>query len=270
MSRARSNLLVMALAICSAARLEAQALDLSRYRLIDLTHPFDARTIYWPTAPHGFELQRLSYGRTEKGYFYSAYAFAAPEHGGTHIDAPIHFSESGHTVDEVPLGQLVGAAYVIDVSGEAARDRDYRLSVADVQAFERRHGRIPAGAIVLLRTGWDRRWPDRKAYMGDDTPGDASHLHFPSFGAEAARLLVERRRVGAIGVDVASIDYGQSTGFEVHQIVAARNVVGLENLRGLDALPPTGAIVIALPMKIEKGSGAPLRAMALVPRSARK
>lgn len=270
MSRARTNLLVMALAICSAAPLEAQALDLSRYRLIDLTHPFDARTIYWPTAPHGFELQRLSYGRTEKGYFYSAYAFAAPEHGGTHIDAPIHFSESGHTVDEVPLGQLVGAAYVIDVSGEAARDRDYRLSVADVQAFERRHGRIPAGAIVLLRTGWDRRWPDRKAYMGDDTPGDASHLHFPSFGAEAARLLVERRRVGAIGVDVASIDYGQSTGFEVHQIVAARNVVGLENLRGLDALPPTGAIVIALPMKIEKGSGAPLRAMALVPRSARK
>jgi Predicted metal-dependent hydrolase len=260
----------MALAICSATQLHGQALDLSRYELIDLTHQFDARTIYWPTAPHGFELQRLSYGRTEKGYFYSAYAFTAPEHGGTHIDAPIHFSASGHTVDEVPLTQLVGAAYVIDVSDKAARDRDYRLSVADVQAFEREHGRILAGATVLLRTGWDRKWPDRRAYMGDDTPGDASHLHFPSFGAEAARLLVEQRRVGAIGVDVASIDYGQSTDFQVHQIVAAHNVVGFENLRGLDALPPTGAIVIALPMKIENGSGGPLRAIALVPREVRK
>jgi kynurenine formamidase len=135
-----------------------------------------------------------------------------------------------------------------------------------VQSFEREHGRIPAGAIVLLRTGWDRKWPDRKAYMGDDTPGDASRLHFPSFGAEAVRLLVEQRRVGAIGVDVASIDYGQSTEFEVHQIVAAHNVVGLENLRGLEELPPVGAIVIALPMKIENGSGGPLRAVALVPR----
>ena len=270
MSRAHAHLLVMALAICSATQLHGQALDLSRYELIDLTHPFDTRTIYWPTSPHGFELQRLSYGRTEKGYFYSAYAFTAPEHGGTHIDAPIHFSASGHTVDEVPLTQLVGAAYVIDVSDKAARDRDYRLSVADVQAFEREHGRILAGATVLLRTGWDRKWPDRRAYMGDDTPGDASHLHFPSFGAEAARLLVEQRRVGAIGVDVASIDYGQSTDFQVHQIVAAHNVVGFENLRGLDALPPTGAIVIALPMKIENGSGGPLRAIALVPREVRK
>jgi len=266
MSRAHTHLLVMALAICSAAGLHAQVLDLSRYELVDLTHPFDARTIYWPTSPHGFELQRLSYGRTEKGYFYSAYAFSAPEHGGTHIDAPIHFSDSGHTVDKVPLSQLVGAAYVIDISSAAARDRDYRLSVADVQSFEREHGRIPAGAIVLLRTGWDRKWPDRKAYMGDDTPGDASRLHFPSFGAEAVRLLVEQRRVGAIGVDVASIDYGQSTEFEVHQIVAAHNVVGLENLRGLEELPPVGAIVIALPMKIENGSGGPLRAVALVPR----
>lgn len=208
----------------------------SRCSGLQLATGVRSRTIYWPTAPHGFELQRLSYGRTEKGYFYSAYAFSAPEHGGTHLDAPIHFSDSGHTVDKVPLSQLMGAAYVIDISNAAARDRDYRLSVADVQSFEREHGRIPAGAIVLLRTGWDRKWPDRKAYMGDDTPGDASRLHFPSFGVEAVRLLVEQRRVGAIGVDVASIDYGQSTEFEVHQIVAAHDVVGLENLRGLEAL----------------------------------
>jgi len=123
---------------------------------------------------------------------------------------------------------------------------------------------------VLLRTGWDRRWPDRKAYLGDDTPGDATRLHFPSFGAEAARFLIEQRNVGAIGVDVASIDYGQSKDFQVHRIAAAHNVVGFENLRALDALPPTGALLVALPMKIENGSGGPLRAIAMVPRKAER
>ena len=155
---------------------------------------------------------------------------------------------------------------VIDITARAAKDPDYQLTPDDVRAFERRHGRIPAGSAVLVRTGWDRRWPDRKAYLGDDTPGDASKLHFPSFGPEAARLLVEERRAGAIGVDVASIDYGQSSDFMVHRIAAARGVPGFENLRDLGSLPATGALLIALPIKIEGGSGGPLRAIALVPR----
>jgi kynurenine formamidase len=129
----------------------------------------------------------------------------------------------------------------------------------------RRHGPIAEGTIVLLRTGWSARWPDRKRYLGDDTPGDASRLHFPSYGAEAARILVADRKVAALGVDTASIDPGSAKDFPVHQIVAAANVPGFENLAGLDALPPIGAWVVALPMKIAGGSGGPLRAIALLP-----
>jgi kynurenine formamidase len=203
---------------------------------------------------------------TPGGFFYSAYTFSSPEHGGTHLDAPIHFSRAGRTADRIPLEQLIAPAVVIDVTDKAGRDADYRLTMEDVRQFEQRHGRIPMGAIVLLRTGWSRRWGDRKAYFGDDTPGDASKLHFPSYGVDAARLLVQERRVGALGVDVASIDYGPSTDFSVHQLAAAANVPGLENLTNLHELPVIGAVVIALPIKIEGGSGGPVRVVALVPR----
>jgi kynurenine formamidase len=155
---------------------------------------------------------------------------------------------------------------VLDVAAKAAADPGYRLTRQDVLDFEQAHGRIAAGTIVLLRTGWSARWPDRKAYLGDDTPGDASRLRFPSFGEDAARLLVDERRVGALGADVASIDYGQSADFIVHRIAAARDVYGLENLTNLESVPATGATVIALPMKIANGSGGPVRVVALVPR----
>jgi kynurenine formamidase len=248
------------------APLAAQALPLSRYRMVDLTHPLNAETIFWPTSTERFDLRRIAFGPTPGGYFYAANAFAMPEHGGTHLDAPIHFAEGGVTADRIPLERLVLPAVVIDIAARAAKDPDYQLTPDDVRAFERQHGRIPAGSAVLLRTGWDRRWPDRKAYLGDDTPGDASRLHFPSFGPDAARLLVEERRAGAIGVDVASIDSGQSSDFMVHRVAAARGVPGFENLRDLGSLPATGALLIALPIKIEGGSGGPLRAIALVPR----
>lgn len=239
--------------------------DLRTARVVDLTHPFDERTPYWPTATRGFKLERLHYGQTAGGFFYSAYSFCAPEHGGTHLDAPIHFAEGRWTADQIPVDRLVRPAVVIDVAAAAAADADHRLTVGELAAWEARHGRIPAGTIVLLRTGWSARWPDRKRYLGDDTPGDASHLRFPSYGAEAARILVADRKVAALGVDTASIDPGSAKDFPVHQVVAAANVPGFENLTGLDALPPTGAWVVALPMKIAGGSGGPLRAIALVP-----
>jgi len=247
----------------------AQPLDLRRFELVDLTHPFDARTLFWPTSPSTFELERLSYGRTPGGWFYSANRFCTPEHGGTHLDAPIHFDSTGVTLEKIPLERLVAPAVVIDVADSTTRNADYRLRLADVRAFERRHGQIPAGSMVILRTGWEARWPDRKAYFGDDTPGDASHLHFPSYGAEAARFLVEERDVVALGLDTPSIDFGPSQDFIVHRIAAARNVVGLENLRGLGRLPAIGAVVFALPIKIEGGSGGPMRAVALIPRGSR-
>ena len=262
----RALSLSIALALAAPGAAAAQQVDLSRQRIVDLTHALNAQTLYWPTSPTTFKLDQLAYGPTEGGYFYSAYAFSAPEHGGTHLDAPIHFAQGGLTVDRVPLEQLVAPAVVIDVSAKAAADADYRLTADDVRAFERRHGAIAPGTIVLLRTGWSARWPDRKAYLGDDTPGDASRLHFPSYGADAARLLVEERRAAALGIDAASIDYGPSKDFIVHRIAAARNVPGLENLTALDQLPPRGAVVIALPVKIEGGSGGPVRVIALVPR----
>jgi kynurenine formamidase len=245
---------------------EASPIDLSAYDLVDLTHTFDGQTIYWPTSPGGFRLDTLAYGMTEGGWFYSANAVSTPEHGGTHLDAPIHFAEGGAAADAIPLDRLVAPAVVIDIVASAAADADYLLTPGDVEAFEREHGTIPAGTIVLLRTGWSARWPDRRAYLGDDTPNDASNLHFPSFGEAAARLLVEERDVAALGTDVASIDGGGSADFAVHRIAGEAGVPGFENLTNLDRLPPTGAHVFALPMKIGGGSGGPLRAIALVPR----
>jgi kynurenine formamidase len=241
-------------------------IDLSAYDLVDLTHAFDARTLYWPTSPTRFDVDTLAYGLAEGGYFYSSMAFSTPEHGGTHLDAPMHFAEGANASDQIPLERLIGPAVVIDVTAQAAADRDYRLTREDVLAWEHEHGAVPAGALVLLRTGWSRHWPDARAYLGDDTPGDASRLSFPSYGEDSARLLVDERRVGALGADVASIDYGRSTDFMVHRVAGAANVPGFENLTGLDRLPATGALLIALPVKIGGGTGGPLRAVALVPR----
>ena len=177
----------------------------------------------------------------------------------------MHFSERGRSTDQVPLAQLIAPAVVIDVSAKAEADPDYRLSPDDVLSFERQHGRIGAGTIVLLRTGWSRRWPDVKNYLGDDTPGDASRLRFPSYGEAGRAPARGERRAGVLGVDTASIDYGRSTDFVVHRLAAAQQVAGLENLTNLEQVPAAGATVIALPIKIEGGSGGPVRVVAVVP-----
>lgn len=255
---------LVAASAASAIAAGRQAIDMSRYTIVDLSHAYGPSTVMWPTSPTKFELNQLSFGMTEGGYFYAANSLVTPEHGGTHLDAPIHFSETGRTAEQIPLEQLIAPAVVIDVTTRALADRNYRATRKDVLRFERMHGTITRGTIVLLRTGWSRHWPDAKAYLGDDTPGDASKLSFPSFGVDAARLLVEERAVAALGVDTASIDYGKSTDFQVHRLAASKNVPGLENLTNLDRLPPRGALVIALPMKIEGGSGGPLRAVALI------
>jgi kynurenine formamidase len=258
--------IIVFLMLVASAIGAAQTVDLSKQQIVDLSHSYGANTLYWPTATSKFKLQPEAHGRTAGGWFYASNSLCTPEHGGTHLDAPLHFSETGHTTDRIPLEQLVAPAIVIDATTQAERDRDYRLTRDDVLRFEKANGLIARGTIVLLRTGWSRYWPDAKAYFGDDTPGDASKLSFPSYGVDAARLLVEERNVGALGIDTASIDFGRSTDFQVHRIATARNVPGFENLTNLDRLPVRGAVVIALPMKIEGGSGGPLRAVALVPR----
>jgi kynurenine formamidase len=262
----KRTLLILLLMCGAGAVLAAQVLDLHAFRIVDLTHAFDEQTVYWPTSPSKFELKPLAFGKTAGGYFYSSFLFCTPEHGGTHLDAPMHFAEGHPSIGDVPLDRLLGTAVVIDVSKQAAGDPVYRLTPDDIAAFERAQGRIPEGAIVLLRTDWSRFWPNVKQYLGDDTPGDASKLKFPGYGADAARLLVEERQVAVLGIDTASIDYGPSTDFMAHRIGAARNVANLENLTGLAGLPPTGATIIALPMKIAKGSGGPVRVIALLPK----
>jgi kynurenine formamidase len=257
---------VLAAVLGLGCRPEFQAINLARLELVDLSHAFGPNTLYWPTSPTAFRLDTLAAGLTPGGFYYSAFTFSTPEHGGTHLDAPVHFHEGGLTADRIPLEKLIAPAVVIDVSSQASRDPDYRLTIADVEAFERENGVIVAGTMVLLKTGWSERWGDRKAYFGDDTPNDASKLHFPGYGADAARLLVEERRVIALGVDSPSVDYGPSQDYPVHRIAAPAGVPNFENLTNLNRLPPTGAVVAALPMKIEGGSGAPLRAVALVPR----
>ncbi len=229
-------------------------------KIVDLTHAFDERTIYWPTAKP-FEWSKESWGRNAAGEWYSAARYAASEHGGTHLDAPIHFAEGRETVDQVAVARLVGPAVVIDVSAKVAKDRDYRLSLADIATWEARHGRIPRQSIVLVRTGWDRHWGNRKAYLGTDTPGDTANLHFPGVSRAAAELL-GRRRVDGVGIDTASLDHGPSKDFPAHRALAAGNVFGLENVANLARVPTSGATVIALPMKIKGGTGAPLRIVA--------
>ncbi len=269
--RCARSLLAVLSGIALAAAVPAQTAkvpDLATATVVDLTHAFDEKTIYWPTSPSAFELKSLAYGPTPGGWFYSSNTFCTPEHGGTHLDAPIHFSKDGWTADRIPVRQLVAPAAVIDVRRKAAADPDYRATADDVRDWEKRHGKIAPGTIVLLETGWSARWPDKKTYLGDDTPGDASRLHFPSYGKDAAELLVRERQVGALGVDTASIDAGVSKDFIVHQIANGANVPGLENVARLEELPEAGAWVVALPMKIAGGSGGPLRIVALLPAPA--
>jgi kynurenine formamidase len=262
----RALLAASLLAVTPAWSSEAPALDLTRVRVVDLTHAFDDGTLYWPNSPSSFKLTSLAHGPTPRGFFYASNSFCAPEHGGTHLDAPIHFAEYGWTAEQVPAGRFLGPGAVIDVRAQAERDADYRLTLDDVKAWERRNGPVPEGALVLLRTGWSSRWPDRRRYFGDDTPGATTKLHFPSYGVDAARYLVNERRVAALGVDTASIDHGPSLDFEVHRVAAAANVLGLENLTELAELPEIGAWIVALPMKIAGGSGGPARVIALLPR----
>ena len=252
-------------ALVLLASLPICALDLDDYRAVDLTHAYDSQTLYWPSKPPmGFELQKLASGVTPGGWFYASNRLCTAEHGGTHLDAPFHFHADGDTTEKLALERFIAPGVRIDVTRQTKADRNYRLTREDVLRFEEQSGRIQPGTIVLLHTGWSRFWPDRAAYFGDASREDASRLEFPSYGEDAARLLVEERKVAMLGVDTASIDYGRSKDFMVHRIAAARNVAGLENLTKLEELPSGGFTVIALPMKIAGGSGGPVRVVALV------
>lgn len=258
------TILVASMLFAGCQKQEAGA-RLLQGRIVDLSHAFDEQTVYWPTA-EPFKLEKDFEGTTEKGYYYTANRFSAAEHGGTHIDAPVHFAKDHNTVDQIPLEQLIGQGIVVDVSQKAAANPDYQVAVQDFQQWEQTNGQIPQNAIVLLRTGYGKLWPDRARYMGTDERGQqaVAKLHFPGLDPAAAQWLVSNRRVNAVGLDTPSIDYGQSTLFESHRTLFERNVPAFENLANLDQLPAKGFSIVALPMKIKGGSGGPLRVVAIL------
>ena len=238
--------------------------DLDSAEIIDLTHAFSEESIYWVTAKE-FQLEEVAKGQTDAGFYYSANNFTTAEHGGTHIDAPIHFAENRQSVDLIPLENLVGNAVKIDVSKKALEDRDYLINIADLELWESENGQIPLNSIVLLQTGFGKYYPDVKKYLGTSNRGPEAvkELHFPGLSPEAANWLIENRRIKAVGLDTASIDYGQSTDFATHVALMTRNVPAFENVANLELLPEKGFQVIALPMKIKGGSGGPLRIIAI-------
>lgn len=234
-------------------------------KIIDLTHAFDAQTVYWPTAEE-FKLEVVFKGESPNGFHYEANNFSAAEHGGTHIDAPVHFFAGRHAADEIPLDRLMGEGALIDVSSKCAADPDYQVTSGDFAAWEKAHGRHLDDLIVLVRTGFGKYWPDRVKYMGTDERGAEAvpKLHFPGLHPDAAKWLVENRKIKAIGLDTPSIDHGQSTRFQSHVTLCEHNIPAFENVANLDQLPDSDFIVIALPMKIKGGSGGPLRIVAII------
>jgi kynurenine formamidase len=263
--RCAVSLAALLAAACSSPLPPASA-SFPSGQLVDLSHAYDETTIFWPTAER-FRLEKTADGVTPQGYYYAANNFSTAEHGGTHLDAPVHFSQGAQTVEQIPPERFLGPAVIVDVTAQADKDRDYLVTADDLQRAEREQGPISSDAILLIRTGFSRRWPDAAAYLGTAERGDEAvrDLHFPGLHPDAARWLVANRPVKAVGIDTASIDYGQSTLYEVHRTLFERNIPAFENLTALERLPLRGAFVVALPMKIGGGSGAPLRAIAILP-----
>jgi len=256
---------IFVLLILATACTRVEQVDWEDGTWIDLTYEYSDETIYWPTSDT-FQLDTVFVGEAEGGYYYEAYAFTSAEHGGTHLDAPIHFYEGGESVEQIEIDQLTGYAVVIDVSEPVADNRDYQIQTFDITSWEEEYGPIPDGSIVLFKTGMGTFWPDAEAYLGTANRGEEalSDLSFPGIHPDAAQWIVENRNIKAVGLDTPSLDYGQSELYEAHQVLFEHNIAGFENVANLDQLPTTGAYVIALPMKIKDGSGAPLRIVAHV------
>lgn len=233
-------------------------------QFVDLTYPFDDQTLYWPSSA-SFQREQTDWGTTASGYWYASGKFSTSEHGGTHMDAPIHFAQGRSTLDEISVDRLTGPAVVIDARVQCEGDSDYELTIQDVLNWESRYGRIPDGALVFMWSGWGQRWPDRARYFGTPTPDNAQSLHFPGFSSQLAEFLIHQRTIHGVGIDTASIDPGRSRDFPVHRILNDADVYILENVASLSRLPSHGATVMALPMKIKNGTGGPVRIIAWLP-----
>jgi kynurenine formamidase len=242
-----------------------------RLRVVDLTQPLSAETPLlplprqWNNTP-AFRLWQLSH-YDERGPAWYWNAFETGEHTGTHFDAPVHWVSGkdlpDNSVDRIPATQFIGAACVLDVTREAARDADFLVTPGTIQEWEKKHGRIPSGAWVLLRTEWSRRHGADYINLKDDGP------HAPGWTPAASEFLAKQRDVLGVGVETVGTDAGQAAKlvppFPNHFIMHGSGKFGLAGLCNLDQLPATGAVVIAAPLKIVGGSGSPLRVIAITP-----
>lgn len=229
-------------------------------RIIDLSYAIDDKLVPWPGDSRVFEAKVNASPETQ-GYF--TRSFWMLEHYGTHLDAPIHFPPGKISVDKIPAEKLFGPAVVIDARAEGAKNADYQLPPSRILKWESAHGRIPSGAIVLLRTGWASRWPDAQRYRNQDAN---STMHFPGFSIDAARMLLDRGASG-LGCDTLSAEYGASKDFALHRLTLGSGIYHLENLANLSALPESGAFLIVAPIKLAGGSGGPVRVFAILPRT---
>lgn len=225
--------------------------------VVDLTQSLGPETVLWPGSKP-VELEPVTEIETEGSF---AQLLRAPEHSGTHLDAPAHFVPSGTTADRIPAEALVVPCAVLDVRERAASDPDFALESEDLALLEEEDGWIDRGSAVLLGTGWDAYRNDPARYLGGADPGS---LSFPGFGIGAAESLVERGVVG-IGTDTVSVDRGGDTEFPVHHTTLSAGLWHLEGLVGLDALPPRGATLFIGALPLKGGSGAPARVLAMVP-----
>jgi kynurenine formamidase len=229
-----------------------------RTRVVDLTYALNDRLPKWPGDRRGFEAREN--GNLQRDGYFTRHIWML-EHYGTHLDAPAHFVAGQQTVDQIAPQRLFGPAVVIDVTANVRDDVDYRLLPRRIERWERENGRIPQGAIVLLRTGWSNRWPDEERYRN---MGRGGNMRFPGYSLEAAKVLIERGVVG-LGIDTFSVDYGRSKEFEVHKLSHGAGLYHLENLADLSALPESGAYLVVAPIKLEGGSGGSVRVFAILP-----
>ena len=241
----------------AASALAATLLAAERpVKVLDLGHPLADTDPTWTG--------EKVFSRTETANFAKDGAamgkLAFDEHFGTHLDAPAHFGGSW-TTDRIPVDRLVRPAVCIDITGKAGADEDYRLTVADIRAFEARSGPIAEGVVVLVATGWDRRWKEPGRYMNVRN----GVKHFPGIAVDAAALLARDRKVAGIGIDTPSVDYGPSENFETHRTTMPLNVYHIESATNLTALPATGFTVVVAPINVVGGSGGPTRIFALIP-----
>ena len=230
-----------------------------KLQLLDLTYPLSSTNPYWPGGTYKpFQLDTLA---TFEQDGVLSLAYATPEHLGTHLDAPNHFYAGQIPVNQIAVKNFFGAAVVVNVVAKCEADADYLLTKQDLLDWEDVYGPIPEGSIILMYTGWGKKWLDFEAYKNTDADGT---MHFPGFSEKAARFLVRERQIQGIGIDNLSVDYGLSSDFIVHYIVNGAGKYQLENVANLDQLPPRGAFLIIAPIKIEGGSGGQTRIYAVL------